>query len=40
VSVAIAFRRAIIEHAFRVAKQEAGLMHYVRPAVYRFDPPF
>ncbi len=24
----VAFRRATIEHAFRVAKQEAGLMHY------------
>jgi SRSO17 transposase len=24
----VAFRRAIIEHAFRLAKQEAGLMHY------------
>jgi SRSO17 transposase len=24
----VAFRRATIEHAFRLAKQEAGLMHY------------
>ena len=24
----VAFRRAAIEHAFRLAKQEAGLMHY------------
>ena len=26
--LAVAFRRATIEHGFRVAKQEAGLMHY------------
>ncbi len=26
--LAVAFRRATIEHAFRVAKQEGGLMHY------------
>ena len=26
--LAVAFRRATIEHAFRVAKGEAGLMHY------------
>jgi SRSO17 transposase len=26
--LAVAFRRATIEHSFRVAKQEAGLMHY------------
>ncbi len=26
--LAVAFRRATIEHAFRLAKQEAGLMHY------------
>lgn len=26
--LAVAFRRATVEHAFRVAKQEAGLMHY------------
>lgn len=26
--LAVGFRRATIEHAFRVAKQEAGLMHY------------
>lgn len=28
VILGVAFRRATIEHAFRVAKQEAGLMHY------------
>jgi SRSO17 transposase len=26
--LAVGFRRATVEHAFRVAKQEAGLMHY------------
>lgn len=26
--LAVAFRRATVEHAFRLAKQEAGLMHY------------
>jgi hypothetical protein len=26
--LAVAFRRATIEHSFRVAKSEAGLMHY------------
>jgi len=26
--LAVAFRRAVVEHAFRLAKQEAGLMHY------------
>ena len=26
--LAVAFRRATVEHAFRVGKQEAGLMHY------------
>jgi SRSO17 transposase len=26
--LAVAFRRAIVEHAFRLGKQEAGLMHY------------
>jgi SRSO17 transposase len=26
--LAVAFRRATIEHSFRLAKQEAGLMHY------------
>ncbi len=26
--LAVAFRRPVVEHAFRLAKQEAGLMHY------------
>jgi SRSO17 transposase len=26
--LAVAFRRAAVEHAFRLGKQEAGLMHY------------
>ena len=26
--LAVAFRRATVEHAFRLSKQEAGLMHY------------
>src|SRR5262245_2342701 len=26
--LAVAFRRAVVEHAFRLGKQEAGLMHY------------
>jgi len=26
--LAVAFRRATVEHAFRLGKQEAGLMHY------------
>lgn len=26
--VAVAFRRATIEHSFRIAKSEAGLLHY------------
>jgi hypothetical protein len=25
--LAVAFRRATVEHAFRLGKQEAGLMH-------------
>ena len=26
--LAVAFRRATVEHSFRLGKQEAGLMHY------------
>ena len=27
-TLAVAFRRATVEHSFRLGKQEAGLMHY------------